>query len=394
VEPDSAGDEAVKDLVLKAAAASHTGRRPRQEDSFLALARGGSGVVAVADGMGGHAAGEVASRIAIERLAASAQAAVDRDPRDLLREAAETANSAILAHADAQPDAVGLGTTLVAALVCGHQAVIGHAGDSRAFLVTGDGLTQLTRDHSAVQDAVDRGTLTASEVAAAPFRHAIVRSLGDEAFPGLEYTPAEGSLEVPDGAILLLTSDGAHGVLTPAEILDHLAGTPTLKRGLDQLLRLAYARGSDDNITLAGCEVGLFPRSRIRTAPPPPLPAPRVSPRKRPFRILGPALISLLALLAALLVAVGFEIARDRTTRPNLLQHRSQPATQVQPQATVTPAPPMPSPTTLQQERPQGHQPHSPTPRLHQGTPAVRPATTPAVAPARLKAAGKRGGAR
>lgn len=380
---------------MKVAAASHTGRRPRQEDSYLTLSRGGSAVVAVADGMGGHAAGEVASRIAVERLAASARTAVDRDSRELLREAAETANSAILAHADAQPDAVGLGTTLVAALVCGNQAVIGHAGDSRAFLVTADGLTQLTRDHSAVQDAVDRGTLMASEVAAAPFRHAIVRSLGDEAFPGLEYTPADGSLELSDGTILLLTSDGAHGLLTPADIMDQLAGTPTLKRGLDQLLRLAYARGSDDNITLVGCEVGAFPRSRIRTAPPPPLPPPPASRIKRPSRPLRLALACLLALLVALLAAVGVRLARDHTVKPGPSHQNQRPPGRVTHQATAAPAPPTATPTTTTRIKERGTEtaPSSPPSRGQHGAPATPSSTATPVATARLKTTGNQGGA-
>ncbi|MCU0621353.1 MAG: protein phosphatase 2C domain-containing protein [Gemmatimonadales bacterium] len=309
------------------AAASHAGRRSSQEDAYLVRVHGGEAWLVVADGMGGHAAGEVASGLTIDAFGPAAQRG-DPDPVVRLSAAASHANEAILAHARAHPESADLGSTVVAAVVRGGQVVLGHAGDSRAWLVTAEGVEQLTRDHSAVQDALDRGSETAAELARSPYRHAILRSLGDAAFPGLEWSPPGGALAVPPGSILLLTSDGAHGFLSPAEMLEHLAGTRALAEGLDHLLRRAYANGSDDNITLAACEVGRFPRSRVPAQPPPPIPRARPG-RRRHSRALPVALgVLLLGLLAVLGVLLARVLAPRQQPLPAVTEPTSVPPTQ------------------------------------------------------------------
>ena len=304
---------------LHIACVSHRGRRPRQEDSGLAEAIAEGAVIAVADGMGGHLGGDVASRLAVEALQ-HACAGPRQHPRELLAGAADEANRAILAHAAKTAPGETVGSTLVAAVVLDGQAVIGHAGDSRAWLVTADEVVQLTRDHSAVQDALDRGTMTPEEASRSVYRNAILRNLGDPAFPGLEFTPEQGWLELSPGSVLLLTSDGAHGVLTPAEFLHHLVGTPTLERGLDHLLRLAYHRGSDDNITLVGCEVGRLRRSQTPAQPPPPMPRPSSGTARRRHPAIPAAVGVLLVALVALagLLTMSVRSSRRSPFRPVL----------------------------------------------------------------------------
>jgi PPM family protein phosphatase len=254
---------------VQLASATHAGRRSYQQDDLVMEPLPEGALIAVADGMGGHAAGEVASRLVREALhAVTVNAELAREPAGALVEAAEAANGAILAQAHAHPETAGLGSTLVAAWLSGEVLTVGHAGDSRAYLVLEDDVVQLTKDHSAVQDALDHGTLTEDQVASFPYRNAILRHLGDTRFPGLDVS---AGVEVGAGTVVLLTSDGAHGYLTPADFLEQLAGTPTLAVALENLARLAYHRGSDDNITLVACEVGEYARSRIQAQTPPPI---------------------------------------------------------------------------------------------------------------------------
>jgi serine/threonine protein phosphatase PrpC len=295
---------------LRIAAVSHQGRRQYQEDRQLAWSRRSSGIFAVADGMGGHAAGDVASAITIEALSTTYRNGdIEADPTFGLDEAARSANQRILARAKKHPESDGLGTTLVAAFVRENFASIAHAGDSRAWLVTTEDVVQLTRDHSAVQASLDAGTISPEEAAESPYRHAILRNLGDSEFPGLEHA----EVELPSGSILLLTSDGAHGFLSPTEILEHLRGTKDLQEGLFHLVRLAFHNGSDDNMTLVACEVGRFARSERRCKSPPPIPG-----QERPAQIrkktnfVTTGLAAILVCILSVLTVVLWRITAQR----------------------------------------------------------------------------------
>lgn len=346
------------------AVASHAGRRREQQDAHATHASGGVVVLAVADGMGGHAGGRAAGRIvaeAVERLAASDLSADGAE--GALQAAAERANREILAYGREHPGAEGLGSTLVAALVFGARALIAHAGDSRAYLVTREGVEQLTRDHSAVQEAIDWGRMTEEEAESSPYRHAIVRNLGDPDFPGLE----TDWVDLPDGSALLLTSDGAHGFLTETEILDQMLGSPSLESALDRLLRLAYHNGSDDNITLVGWEHGRLRRSKIEAQEPPRLPRQR-KPRAR--RRGGLAAVAVGVLLLVVLGALGWRLitllqADGRSSVPPEVSPTpavetpvpleptaspSAPSVWATPLPTPTPPPPEPKPTPSWEE--------------------------------------------
>ncbi len=294
---------------VRLAWATDPGRRSHQEDNYLVRELPSGALIAVADGMGGHAAGEVASEIAVKALAEVDAAVLSGDRAgEALADAAAAASEKIERYGHEVPGAAGLGTTLVAALITNQQLVIGHAGDSRAWLVTAEGVEQLTKDHSAVQVAVDRGALTREEAATSPYRNIIFRNLGDGSEERLEMFPKEGRLQPQDGTVVLLTSDGAHDYLSEAEMLEHLTGSDSLEAGLEQLLRCAYHNGSQDNITLVACEIGELPRQGDTAAPPPISrdSRPRRGARSaRPSTAVRVALILLaLALLAVLLVGL------------------------------------------------------------------------------------------
>jgi serine/threonine protein phosphatase PrpC len=224
-------------------------------------------LVVVADGMGGHAAGEVASRLACETVVRVLSQG-DAGPRPLLREALGTANAAILARSATDPGLHGLGTTLTALVVRDGKAWLGHVGDSRAYLLRDDCLRQLSDDHSLVGEMVRRGELSSAAARAHPERHVIVKALGTR--PDLEPTIWRAGLALAAGDVLLVCSDGLTD-LVPDEAI-----TASLRRHepLDAcraLLRAALAAGGHDNVTVGvfrvvaaqAREPGLAPTTRV-----------------------------------------------------------------------------------------------------------------------------------
>lgn len=297
-----------------AAAASFRGRRRLQEDAYFVGSFDGITLLVVADGMGGHSAGDVASRLAVKTFTENVDSKeVHESPRSFLERRALAANQAILDYAKDNPDSSDLGTTLVLALIKDRKVLFAHAGDSRATAVSSQRVSAITRDHSAVQDAIDRGILAPEEVENSPYRHAVLRHLGDPEFPGLEFTPDKGFFSVPDGVVVVLTSDGAHDHLTPADFLQGLCETSDLATGVKYLARVAFRSGSDDNITVVAAEMGRIQRSRSRVAAVDPLPEESFeelsfeslqdmgekSARKLRARVTGWALVVVLILLVA-----------------------------------------------------------------------------------------------
>ena len=259
------------------AASSRRGRRARQEDAWLIKRLPGSRgdyCLAVADGMGGHEAGNLASRLVIDALDEEIEARGEKDTAQaILRRAASRANASILALRDSNGRQLDAGSTLVAAIVSDGRLVIGHVGDSRAYLVEEDRVQQLTVDHTAGAGVVeDAEESVGTPAARAQYAGALLRYLGSSEFDGLDFLPEEGSLRIEKPAIVLLTSDGIHGELAEADILAHLTGTEDLSDGIDGLLRLAYHGGGRDNMTAVALEVGRVSRSARAVTPPPPWP--------------------------------------------------------------------------------------------------------------------------
>lgn len=230
-------------FVFRSAGRTHEGRvRRLNEDGFIESSR--LGLWAVADGMGGHAAGEVASRKVVESLAAlPAPASGFGFVRDVT-EALKAANAELIAYAaDRGADAVG-STVVVLLAVDGHYACL-WAGDSRGYLFRDGALSPLTRDHSLVQALVDSGALTPSEAKSSRRGNVITKAVGVD--PALELDMVQGPLR--DGDLFLLCSDGLTGVLDEAEIAALLA-PPDPDACAERLVAAALSRGAPDNVTV------------------------------------------------------------------------------------------------------------------------------------------------
>ena len=233
-------------LVLRYAARSDVGLvRSNNEDSVYAGAR----LLALADGMGGHAAGEVASQLVI---AALAHLDDDEPGGDLLAKldaAVHSGNSAIAAQVEMEPDLEGMGTTLTAILFAGNRIGMIHIGDSRGYLLRDGELTQITKDDTFVQTLVDEGRITKEEAHSHPQRSLIMRAL-----TGHEVEPTLTMREVRLGDRYLLCSDGLSDPVSDETILDALK-IPDVTDSADRLIELALRGGGPDNVTVVVADV-------------------------------------------------------------------------------------------------------------------------------------------
>jgi len=227
---------------IESFAITHEGRvRPHNEDGYAVC--DGEGLWAVADGMGGHEGGEWASGRIVDALKAAALAGDELEPiRDAAAEAIRAANREILAEARVRGKQMG--STVVALIVRGARHAILWVGDSRAYLLRGGALTQISRDHSQVQEMVARGLMTPEQAIGHPMGHILSRAVGVQA--EVEVDSLVG--EVQPGDIFLLCSDGLHGVVGDAEIAAHL-GREAPDRALEKLVALTLDRGAPDNVT-------------------------------------------------------------------------------------------------------------------------------------------------
>ncbi len=219
--------------------------RRRNEDAFVCTPP----LFAVADGMGGAQAGEIASRLAAAAFRdylAHAPEDVDLDPEARLRSIIQEANRRIYARAANDPKVSGMGTTVTAALLSGGRVAVGHVGDSRAYRVRDGNLEQLTQDHSLVADLVRSGRLTPQEAEIHPQRSVITRALGTDAAVVVDSFSA---LAQP-GDVFLLCSDGLTTMVDEGTLVATIAGTPDLDAAARSLVAAANARGGEDNVTV------------------------------------------------------------------------------------------------------------------------------------------------
>jgi PPM family protein phosphatase len=198
----------------------------------------------VADGMGGHAAGEVASRIAVETVFGEWTSGPAAPPRPALRAAVRAANSAVFA-ASLDSEHRGMGTTIVALALAGNEALIGHAGDSRAYLIRNEQCSQLTADHSRVGEMLRMRLITVEQAANHPARSMLTRSLGHD--PGLQVELTHADVEPGDAFVLC--SDGLWDLVSRAEIAGMVGGTGP-NDAAAALVQTALDRGAPDNVTV------------------------------------------------------------------------------------------------------------------------------------------------
>jgi serine/threonine protein phosphatase PrpC len=220
--------------------------RSGNEDSFLMVSD--RGIFVVADGMGGHAAGEVASEMAVRFVArelGSLKGLGDDQVADRMRTAIRAANGAIFQRTLTEHDKRGMGTTVTALVLYATRFLVGQVGDSRAYLHRDGKLIQLTKDHSYVQEQVDAGYLTPEQARAHPYSNVITRCVGanSDVMPDIYL----GTVQPQD--LFLLASDGLTGMLDDPQLADVLAGDRMPQERVDALITEANRHGGLDNIT-------------------------------------------------------------------------------------------------------------------------------------------------
>ena len=207
----------------------------------------GEALIAVADGMGGHAAGEVASQMSLDLLISSLASASAPDER-AMRDAFSRANAGVFSAASQNPEYRGMGTTLVAGLLTGDELIIGNVGDSRMYLYRDGELARVTQDHSWVGEMVAAGALTEEQAAKHPRRNILTRALGVESSVEAD----AGRIALKRGDRLILCSDGLHGMVDDKTIAGVVGGKSLdLKKAARELIDLANKAGGTDNITVA-----------------------------------------------------------------------------------------------------------------------------------------------
>jgi serine/threonine protein phosphatase PrpC len=208
-------------------------------------------LLAVSDGMGGAEAGEVASALVIESLRNHLGNDCDaRQIQESMRRAVELANRDVWLTAR-QTGRLGMGATLVAALVHKMFAYIATVGDSRAYIIRKNGVCQITRDQSYVEMLVETGLITRAQAEAHPQRNIILQAMGHRP----EVTVALGRLELRSGDLLLLCSDGLSKKVSDADMADVIRESPSFQSSCERLIALANARGGEDNITAVLAQV-------------------------------------------------------------------------------------------------------------------------------------------
>jgi len=222
--------------------------RSGNEDSYYADATRQRGLFIVADGMGGHAAGEVASEMAVQIVSRELQDVKDLHSdasREKMAESIRLANRAIYDRTIAESDKQGMGTTVSIILVAGARYLIGQVGDSRVYLLRDGALKQLTKDHSYVQEQVDAGLLTPEQARYHPYSNVITRCVG----AGEEVEPDTFAGELRNGDVFLVASDGLTGMVDDRRLQQLLLSRASASRVVDALIAEANYRGGLDNIT-------------------------------------------------------------------------------------------------------------------------------------------------
>jgi protein phosphatase len=267
----------VPELEISARGLTDVGqRRDHNEDALLvdeALR-----LYVVADGMGGHAGGGTASRLAVETIQKAVASARDKNPGlfggshsiedsplpEVMKGAVEEACRVIFEAARGDPELAGMGTTVTAAAVDGHSAFVAHVGDSRCYLIRDHRIYQVSEDHSLVNEQLKAGAISADEARRSRFRNIITRSVGFEQDVQVDLL----GLDLADGDALVICCDGLSNLVEDPEILE-IVETESIDAAPPKLVALANDRGGDDNISVVVVRV----RQPGRVATPHPTPA-------------------------------------------------------------------------------------------------------------------------
>lgn len=248
----SSSDENSEEFSRIPAAITDTGCERHLNEDRYAVVESPSGVAwLVCDGMGGEAGGELAAQLAIDAIRRDLETLAPRSPELALKNAILEANRVIVLRRQNQAFA-GMGTTIVAAMFHRSEIVIGHVGDSRAYLVRDGAIQQLTTDHTLVQNLVDSGQIRSEEALSHPQAHVLTRAIGSE--PGLEVTTQKYWVwQVADTEpvdYLVLCTDGLYSLISEGEIANFVSAASP-QRACVKMVELAKSRGGFDNISVA-----------------------------------------------------------------------------------------------------------------------------------------------
>lgn len=212
----------------------------------------------IADGMGGHNAGEVASKIAVDTVEQYLNTILHSDYelkveriKDILMDAISAANGEIYRQSLKEASLRGMGTTIIIVLIIDNKMHIGHVGDSRGYLIRDGHIEQITEDHTLVTELVKNGTITELEAMNHPKRNVITRALGTDISSKIDYIGKD--LQKDD--IIILCTDGLSDMIKNYEIKDIITDSPDLQSGCDELVDLANLKGGFDNITLIAARI-------------------------------------------------------------------------------------------------------------------------------------------
>ena len=232
---------------MKVSAVSDRGKvRPSNQDSYL-LEETDKGMLCIlADGMGGYAGGEIASKMAVDLIFQGVAEATEEVNEETLLDILTRANDAIYRKSIVEPGLTGMGTTLCVALIMRERTILAHVGDSRIYLWHDKELRQLTKDHTLVAELIRSGEITAEQALTHPHRHILTRAFGVEYNTQLDME----TIQLNEGDRLLMCSDGLYMYVTDEEIRRLLVRRPSVKKVCDRLLEKAMKGGGADNITV------------------------------------------------------------------------------------------------------------------------------------------------
>ncbi|HWQ58385.1 MAG TPA: Stp1/IreP family PP2C-type Ser/Thr phosphatase [Clostridia bacterium] len=231
---------------MRYASKSVTGVRAQNQDAVFVPRGGEISLAVVADGMGGHSAGDIASGIAVTSVVAELKKGGTGNAAALVTSAVTAANKAVYEKAVADPSLRGMGTTLVLALLFNTRYIAANVGDSRLYYISGETIEQITKDHSYVAELVALGYITRQEAARHPRRNLITRALGTRENERVDIFEREWA----KGDKLVLCSDGLYSELSEEDILHTVLSTDDLQAACEDLVDCALYSGSRDNVSI------------------------------------------------------------------------------------------------------------------------------------------------
>lgn len=235
---------------MKSYSVTDVGQKRRENQDYVYASEQPIGnlpnLFVVADGMGGHNAGDFASRCAVSVLAESVKKDMSFNPIKIIRHAIETANEQVLMQADLDPQKAGMGTTMVAVTVVGHYAYVANVGDSRMYVSDSHDIVQITRDHSWIAEMVRRGEISKEEARNHPDKNIITRAVGTGSTVKIDFF----DVELEEGNRILMCSDGLSNMVEDYTMQDILSSSNNIEESAEKLVSLANENGGRDNISV------------------------------------------------------------------------------------------------------------------------------------------------